>query len=66
MYPFESPGGWNLLGRTPVPLFDPGREESIGARSAPYGPARVRLEDRCGAKKHAPGTPDAPARSASC
>jgi inhibitor of KinA len=29
MYPFESPGGWNLLGRTPVPLFDPGREETI-------------------------------------
>ncbi|AKG74587.1 5-oxoprolinase subunit PxpB [Salinicoccus halodurans] len=29
MYPFESPGGWNLLGRTPVPLFDPGREEPI-------------------------------------
>jgi len=22
MYPFESPGGWNLLGRTPVPLYD--------------------------------------------
>lgn len=29
MYPFESPGGWNLLGRTPVPLFDPGRAEPI-------------------------------------
>ncbi|WP_271399036.1 5-oxoprolinase subunit PxpB [Salinicoccus roseus] len=29
MYPFESPGGWNLLGRTPVPLFDPGRVETI-------------------------------------
>jgi KipI family sensor histidine kinase inhibitor len=22
VYPWESPGGWNLLGRTPVPLFD--------------------------------------------
>ncbi|MFC3418649.1 5-oxoprolinase subunit PxpB [Salinicoccus hispanicus] len=29
MYPFESPGGWHLLGRTPVPLFDENREESI-------------------------------------
>ncbi|WP_411842411.1 5-oxoprolinase subunit PxpB [Salinicoccus sp. HZC-1] len=29
MYPFESPGGWNLLGRTPVPLFDAKREEPI-------------------------------------
>ena len=23
MYPAESPGGWNLIGRCPVPLFDP-------------------------------------------
>ncbi|MDU9793807.1 carboxyltransferase domain-containing protein, partial [Helicobacter pylori] len=22
MYPFKSPGGWNLLGRTPVYLYD--------------------------------------------
>jgi allophanate hydrolase subunit 1 len=22
-YPWESPGGWRLLGRTPVRLFDP-------------------------------------------
>ena len=22
VYPWESPGGWNLLGRTPVVLFD--------------------------------------------
>jgi len=22
IYPFDSPGGWHLLGRTPVPLFD--------------------------------------------
>ncbi|MEL6478255.1 MAG: 5-oxoprolinase subunit PxpB [Pseudomonadota bacterium] len=24
IYPVESPGGWNLIGRCPVPLFDPG------------------------------------------
>lgn len=29
MYPFESPGGWNLLGNTPIPLFDPEREPPI-------------------------------------
>lgn len=29
MYPFQSPGGWNLLGRTPVPLFDNRRSEPI-------------------------------------
>lgn len=26
VYPVESPGGWNLIGRTPVPLFDVRRE----------------------------------------
>lgn len=25
-YPFDSPGGWNLVGRTPLTLFDPARE----------------------------------------
>lgn len=29
MYPFDSPGGWNLLGRTPVPLYDNARENAI-------------------------------------
>ena len=23
IYPQESPGGWNIIGRTPIPLFDP-------------------------------------------
>ena len=23
IYPISSPGGWNLIGRTPIPLFDP-------------------------------------------
>jgi KipI family sensor histidine kinase inhibitor len=26
IYPWESPGGWHLLGRCPVPLFDAGRD----------------------------------------
>ena len=26
LYPMVSPGGWNLIGRTPVTLFDPSRE----------------------------------------
>ena len=26
LYPRATPGGWRLVGRTPVPLFDPGRE----------------------------------------
>lgn len=27
VYPWESPGGWHLLGRCPVPLFDPRRPQ---------------------------------------
>lgn len=27
VYPWDSPGGWNLLGRTPVQLFDPRHTE---------------------------------------
>jgi inhibitor of KinA len=25
IYPFESPGGWNIIGRTPLRLFDPAK-----------------------------------------
>lgn len=27
IYPWESPGGWHLLGRCPVPLFNPARDQ---------------------------------------
>lgn len=27
IYPWESPGGWHLIGRTPLKLFDPARDE---------------------------------------
>ena len=27
VYPRESPGGWRLIGRTPLALFDPGRDQ---------------------------------------
>jgi KipI family sensor histidine kinase inhibitor len=27
IYPLETPGGWNLIGRTPTRLFDPGRAQ---------------------------------------
>jgi KipI family sensor histidine kinase inhibitor len=26
IYPFAAPGGWNLIGRTPLQLFDPARD----------------------------------------
>ena len=25
VYPMESPGGWQILGKTPVKMFDPGK-----------------------------------------
>lgn len=29
IYPLESPGGWHLIGRTPVRLFDPARDPAV-------------------------------------
>jgi inhibitor of KinA len=29
IYPLESPGGWHIIGRTAVPLFDPRRESPV-------------------------------------
>lgn len=29
IYPLDSPGGWNLIGRMPIPLFDLNRENPI-------------------------------------
>ena len=29
IYPLESPGGWRIIGRTPLVLFDPHRQPSI-------------------------------------
>ena len=33
MYPVASPGGWQLIGRTPLKLFDPRREKTLPLRS---------------------------------
>ena len=29
VYPAPSPGGWNLIGRCPVRMFDPDREPTM-------------------------------------
>lgn len=29
IYPLDSPGGWRLIGRTPLKLYDPDREEPV-------------------------------------
>lgn len=56
-YPFASPGGWRLIGRTPAPLFDPGNPtrpallapgDSVRWREIDHA-AYQRLEDQWGA-----------------
>jgi len=36
VYPIESPGGWQLIGRTPLKLFDPSREEPTLIRAGDF------------------------------
>ncbi|MGI6093573.1 MAG: 5-oxoprolinase subunit PxpB [Veillonellaceae bacterium] len=36
MYPIDSPGGWQLIGRTPLPLYDPSREIPVMLRAGDY------------------------------
>lgn len=45
IYPLESPGGWQLIGRTPLVLFDPAREP----------PALLRPGDRVRFRPMRPG-----------
>ena len=36
IYPIESPGGWQLIGRTPVKLYDPYRKEPVLLNAGDY------------------------------
>ncbi len=36
IYPLASPGGWRLIGRTPVKVYDPGRENPIVYKAGDY------------------------------
>lgn len=36
IYPLASPGGWRLIGRTPVKIYDPGRETPIVYQAGDY------------------------------
>lgn len=36
IYPIESPGGWQIIGRTPVKLFDPDKEEAFLLKAGDY------------------------------
>ena len=36
IYPLDSPGGWNLMGKTPVKTYDPNREKPILVEAGDY------------------------------
>lgn len=36
VYPLDSPGGWQLLGQTPVKVYDPSKEEPIVYQAGDY------------------------------
>ena len=36
IYPIDSPGGWQLIGRTPVKIYDPYREEPVLLSAGDY------------------------------
>lgn len=36
IYPLASPGGWNLIGRTPLNMYDPDREEPVLCTAGEY------------------------------
>ena len=36
VYPIDSPGGWQLIGRTPVHMYDPNREKPILPEAGQY------------------------------
>ncbi len=49
IYPLNSPGGWNLIGRMPIPLFDQKRENPIlfsaGDQVSFYAVSRDKYEE---------------------
>lgn len=36
VYPIDSPGGWQLIGQTPVRMYDPTRQEPILVKAGDY------------------------------
>lgn len=45
VYPIDSPGGWQLIGRTPLALYDPKRETPILLKAGNYITFRSMDED---------------------
>lgn len=55
IYPLDSPGGWQLIGRTPLKLYDPHRSQPILLRSGmrlKYDPIDRQEFDRIWALEH--------------
>lgn len=55
IYPIQSPGGWQLIGRTPIKLYDPNREEPILPRAGmhlKFCPIDQKEFDRIWAREH--------------
>lgn len=36
IYPLSSPGGWRLIGKTPLKIYDPGREKPVLYKAGDY------------------------------
>ncbi|WP_411817032.1 5-oxoprolinase subunit PxpB [Hyphococcus sp. DH-69] len=53
IYPLPSPGGWHIIGRTPIPLFDPLAEEPFIFHSGAEVRFREITEDEFGALSEA-------------
>lgn len=51
VYPFASPGGWNIIGRTPLRMFDPAREEPAVLRPGDHVRFRTITEEEFAAWK---------------
>ena len=58
IYPVASPGGWQLIGRTPLKLYDADREEPILCRSVYQIPLchreGVQRDRETGSRQHVP------------
>ena len=68
VYPHDSPGGWNLIGRTPLKLFDVSQEEpsllQVGDRVkfTPIDKAAFqRIRNQASSPKQKPAAPETPA-----
>lgn len=51
VYPLASPGGWNIIGRTPLRMFDPARDEPAVLRAGDHVRFRKITEEEFAAWK---------------